>query len=33
MLSEEAIEDMRLALHTTPELRDLLRRLLDGPEN
>ena len=31
MLSEEAIDDMRLALHTTPELRDLLRRLLDGP--
>ena len=31
MLSEEAIDDMRLALHTTPELRDLLRRLLDEP--
>ena len=31
MLSEEAIDDMRQALHTTPELRDLLRRLLDEP--
>ena len=32
MLSEEAIDDMRLALRTTPELRELLRRMLDDPE-
>lgn len=31
MLSDEAIDDMRLALHNTPELRKLLRRLLDSP--
>lgn len=33
MLSAEAIEDMRQVLHTTPELRELLQRLLDEPES
>ncbi|PKB83040.1 MAG: hypothetical protein BZY88_02955 [SAR202 cluster bacterium Io17-Chloro-G9] len=32
MLSEEAIDDMRQALNATPELRDLLRRLLEEPD-
>ena len=32
MLSEEAIDDMRLALKATPEIRVLLRRLLEEPE-
>ena len=32
MMSEEAVDDMRQALKTTPELRELLRRLLDEPE-
>ena len=32
MLSSEAIEDMRLALKTTPELLALLRHLVSDPE-
>ena len=31
MLSEEAMDDMRRALDATPELRNLLRRLLEEP--
>jgi hypothetical protein len=32
MLSEDAIDDMRRALDATPELRDLLLRLLEEPD-
>ena len=32
MLSEDALDDMRRALDDTPELRALLRRLLEEPD-